>query len=74
MIKMRDLSRKQGEAEVTVNAVGEETEGGDDWTSNWDLSHLTSEQQKPVLEVLNEFKDLFSRNESDIGDISVRPP
>ena len=70
MTKMRDLSKNKKEAEVTVNAVEEETEGGDDWTPNWDLSHLTAEQQKPVLEVLNEFKDVFSRNESDIGDIT----
>ena len=69
MVKMFEV---KDEKEVFVGSVGEsegEEKEADESSPNWDLSHLTDEQKKPVLEVLNEFKDVFSRDESDIGDI-----
>ena len=69
MTKMMSEMKESAE-EISVNAVEEGvSEDKDDWVPNWDLSHLTEEQKKPVLEVLTEFKDVFSRDESDIGDI-----
>ena len=69
MVKMFEV---KDEKEVFVGSVVEsEGEGkeADESSPKWDLSHLTEEQKKPVLGVLNEFKDVFSRDESDIGDI-----
>ena len=49
-----------------VNAVGEDK---DDWVPPADLSHLDEEQEKKVREVLKEERDVFSRSDTDIGDI-----
>ena len=63
-----------GEKKVAKTVVGsvvaspdEGTE--DDWVPPADLSHLDEEQRDMVMKVLVEEKDVFSRNEHDIGEI-----
>ena len=41
----------------------------DDWVPPADLSHLDEDQQRKVREVLREERDVFSRDDLDIGDI-----
>ena len=36
---------------------------------DWDLSHLDEEKKAMLEEVLIEMKDVFSKDDSDIGDI-----
>ena len=56
---------------VDASAVGTSTDEdvGDDWVPPADLSHLDEEQREMVMKVLVEEKEVFSRNEHDIGDI-----
>ena len=55
--------------EAVVNSVHESEENGDDWMPEVDLSHLEDDQRKVMQEMLSEVKEVFSRSESDIGDI-----
>ena len=55
---------------VKVSAVDVDTDNeSDDWVPEVDLGHLNEEQRKAVMEVLLENKDVFSRSDTDIGDI-----
>ena len=56
--------------EVDVNSV-EEVVGDGEKTGDpmWDLSHLEGDQKALLEEVLNRRKAVFSKDESDIGDI-----
>ena len=51
-----------------TEACGEEVEIGDSGMK-FDLSHLDSEKQKMMREMLEEVNDVFSKSDSDIGDI-----
>ena len=67
-------SKWRGEPEeVEVGAVNEEsqveTDERDDWVPPVDLSHLDAVQQEKVMKVLMKNRDVFSRSDSDIGDI-----
>ena len=69
MLKSRLSDQKP--AEAVVGAVGvEATEGADDtWVPPANLSHLDERQKAMVMKVLTEERDVFSRSETDIGDI-----
>ena len=56
---------------VEPSGVQEEESGEVDDLSpvKFDLSHLDADQQKIMEEMLEEVKDVFSRSDSDIGDI-----
>ena len=41
----------------------------DKWIPEVDLAHLTEDQQKLMRNMLDEVKEVFSRNDSDIGNI-----
>ena len=67
-------SKWRGEPEeVEVGAVNEEsqveTDERDDWVPPVGLSHLDAVQQEKVMKVLMKNRDVFSRSDSDIGDI-----
>lgn len=52
-----------------VQEIPEKEEEGDDAAVKWDLSHLDEEKRAMLEEVLVEMKDVFSKDNSDIGDI-----
>ena len=58
-------------SDTVVGAVSASTtdEAEDTWVPPADLSHLDERQQEMVRKVLEEEKDVFSRDESDIGNI-----
>ena len=69
MVNKRE-SRKGTEgvsAVVNSDEVKTEEETGDNL--KWDLSHLDAEKRAMLVEVLLEMKDVFSKDDSDIGDI-----
>ena len=56
--------------EAVVNSIEEDCEeNAEDWMPEVDLSHLDEDQRKVMLDMLGEVKGVFSRSESDIGDI-----
>jgi hypothetical protein len=57
------------EADVAGAGAEKTDSDSDDWVPKVDLSHLSEDQQKKVMDVLIEEKDVFSRSECDIGDI-----
>ena len=56
-----------GEVEEKVEA--EKDVGAGEESVKWDLSHLDAEKRAMLEEVLVEMKDVFSKDESDIGDV-----
>ena len=73
MIKAAEVKMCKTNVEVSAGAVevGEEQSKQitDDWTPEVDLSHLNEYQENLMRNMLNEVKEVFSRDESDIGDI-----
>ena len=66
-----DQNRSRSE-DVVVGLVQGEDKGVldlDDWVPKVDLSHLNTAQQEAVMKVLMEERDVFSRSDTDIGDI-----
>ncbi len=69
MMKMPGSDGVQKE-EANVSAVNVAADGeADDWVPKVDLDHLNEEQRKAVMEVVMEEKEMFSRSDTDIGDI-----
>ena len=56
------------EANEEGEGSGEAQESGDQ-ERKWDLSHLDATQRELMEKVLSEVEDVFSKNDSDIGDI-----
>ena len=75
MMGLLDVKKPVSVNEVQVgNSEGEEreveAEGAEGNTGKtWDLSHLEPDQQEMLEKVLDEVKDVFSKNDADIGDI-----
>ena len=64
------LSGQVSEAVVGNVEANAKTDGVEDtWVPPADLSHLDERQREMVMNVLMEEKDVFSRNDTDIGDI-----
>ena len=64
LVNAVDGDRERSDSE----ACGEEVEIGDSGMK-FDLSHLDAEKQKMMREMLGEVNDVFSKSDSDIGDI-----
>ena len=64
-IKTVDVGSVSEQREPTVRPSGESSE--DD--IKWDLSHLDEEKRGILEKVLFKMKDVFSKNDADIGDI-----
>ena len=64
---------KQKSKVAGVNVIGDtkeaSVEDGEDGHLKWDLSHLSPEEREKMETVLNEMKDVFSKDDGDIGDI-----
>ena len=58
------------EVPVDVTGVAEVPVVSDDWVPVVNLCHLDPEQQSAVMAVLIEEKDVFSRSECDIGNVT----
>ena len=74
MLKLGDLGstkRKGGVNVVDVDASSQcpEQEDGEGIIPKFNLSHLDEEQRKTMEDMLNEVQEVFSRSDSDIGDI-----
>ena len=54
---------------AVVNAVEEGSEKQEEAGVSWDLSHLDEMKKAMLEEVLIEMKDVFSKDDLDIGDI-----
>ena len=68
MLKAPESAQIDVKGEVNVASV-DAAAADDDWVPDVDLSHLDEEQKRAVMAVLMEERDVFSRNDSDIGDI-----
>ena len=65
--KKKCVDGGNGEQVASVNAVG-----GDEHAESevkWDLSHLEPDQQEMLEQVLVDAKEVFSKDDADIGDI-----
>ena len=60
-------TESEGVRQGDVDSVGVEEDSEEE--PKWDLSHLNDEQREKLLKVLRKRKGVFSKNESDIGDI-----
>ena len=64
LVNVIDVDKEASDSE----GCGEEVEM-DEGGLKFDLSHLDEREQKMMQEMLEEVKDVFSKTDSDIGDI-----
>ena len=65
------LEMKPGrEVEPSVNEVNVEVNADKQWLPKVDLSHLSPDQRKQIEQMLTEECDVFSKTDSDIGNIT----
>ena len=68
------LPKKMGVCSTAINAENQESPkvgvySDESWMSKVDLSHLNNEQRSQVEKLLRDERDVFTKSESDIGDI-----
>ena len=69
MMKVGDVAPSKRQAQVNVVDVDVPDGKEDGQGPKFNLDHLTEEQKKMMEDMLKEVEDVFSRSDSDIGDI-----